>query len=92
MVYLELEMTGDYPSCPQCGDEQHIIVLPSVPDRMFTDTPAWILEDLEEPDWYCPPCYVKLFVIRLYPDKHRTGWVYKQGQWYEEAGAEEVRT
>ena len=85
MVYLELEMTGDYPACPRCGDEQNIIILPSVPGS--SEDPRWIRQDLKADDWYCPACYVK-----LYSGTHRMGWVYKQGVWYEEAGAEEVRS
>ena len=87
VVYLELPMTGDYPPCPQCGDEQTIIVLPSIPPEHTIHFSKWLVDDLAAEDWMCPSCY-----IRTRRGKATSGWVYKQGEWYEEAGAEEVRS
>ena len=85
ICYLELPMTGDYPPCPECGDEQTIIVLPGVP-LGHAATPRWIESDLNASSWGCPACYIK-----GWGEEPDGGWVYKQGVWYEEAGAEEVK-
>lgn len=84
--FLELPMTGDYPTCPRCGDEQTLIVLPSIPTDVppHLVDPRWIEGDLIQGAWLCPACYVKT------RGHQHSGWGYNAGLWCEESGTEEV--